>query len=161
MVKGETPPNWEDLCKYSYESSTDEAVDEAMNWLAGQDNSVVTGRDNTASTAPMMGSPGQRISDPFALLPDQQDVNSTTNGNATSTLHANSEGERDHPLQRSSTKRVRDASDDVISRKRVAAEVGAVRMDQIRTLNVSVDVGVDVGDVKVEMAVGQNLWIKF
>ena len=36
-----------------------------------------------------------------------------------------------------------------------------VRMDQMRTLNVSVDVGVDVGDVKVEMAVGQNLWIKF
>ena len=36
-----------------------------------------------------------------------------------------------------------------------------VMMDQMRTLNVSVDVGVDVGDVKVEMAVGQNLWIKF
>ena len=36
-----------------------------------------------------------------------------------------------------------------------------VRMDQIRTLNISVDVGVAVGDVNVEMAVGQNLWIKF
>ena len=87
MVKGETPPNWEDLCKYSYESSTDEAVDhQAMDWLAGQDDSVVSGRDNPASTAPMMGSSGQRISDPFAPLPDQQDVNSTNNGNATSTL---------------------------------------------------------------------------
>ena len=125
MVKGETPPNWEDLCKHSFESSTDEAVDQAMDWLAGQDDGVATGRDNTASTAPMMGSPGQRISDPFAPLPDQQDVNSANNGNATSTLHGNSEGERDHLSQRSSTKRVRDASDDMIRRKRVAAEVGA------------------------------------
>ena len=43
----------------------------------------------------------------------------------------------------------------------IGKQVKIVRMDQIRTLNVSVDVGVDVGDVKVEMAVGQNLWIKF
>ena len=96
---------------------TDEAVDLAMDWLAGHDDGVVTGSGTAASTAPMMGSPSQRITDPFAHLPDQPVANSTNNGNATSTLNAASGGDGGHSLQRSSVKRSIDASNDAVSNK--------------------------------------------
>lgn len=36
MEKGEVPPNWEDLCRNSYESAEDDAVADAIQYLSSQ-----------------------------------------------------------------------------------------------------------------------------
>ena len=36
MECGEVPPNWDDLCRLSGESATDESVDLALEWISGQ-----------------------------------------------------------------------------------------------------------------------------
>jgi hypothetical protein len=40
MERGEVPPNWDDLCRLSAESATDESVDLALEWMSGQQMDV-------------------------------------------------------------------------------------------------------------------------
>jgi hypothetical protein len=40
MERGEVPPNWDDLCRLSAESATDESIDLALEWMAGQQMDV-------------------------------------------------------------------------------------------------------------------------
>ena len=70
MERGELPPNWADLCQHSYESSTDESVDLALEWLAGQEiNNDVVEEGYTSSGQPIvMGGASTRISDPFCSI---------------------------------------------------------------------------------------------
>jgi len=106
MEKGERPPNWEDLCRRNAESSTDESVDLAQEWLSGMTD--VVGTDGT-----IVGRPnglGSRITDPYAVLPAQAQpagdylIASTDLTNVSSNLDTASEGERSH-LSSSSRKR--------------------------------------------------------
>ena len=105
MERGELPPNWADLCQHSYESSTDESVDLALEWLAGQEitNDVVEEGYTSSGQPIVMGGASTRISDPFAVLPDQHPATSaSTSPNVNSTLETVSEGESEHSSSQSS-----------------------------------------------------------
>ena len=93
MERGEVPPNWDDLCRLSAESATDESVDLALEWMSGQQMDV----DEDGHLIPVM----DRISNPFDIVPDQHDIrvsdSRTVDTNDVSATHgAASEGEREH-----------------------------------------------------------------
>ena len=77
MEKGEVPPNWEDLCRNSYESAEDDAVADAIQYLSSQ-----TGAEQAPTTeASSLSAPLEAVvrtaaedplSDPFATSFDQQ-----------------------------------------------------------------------------------------
>jgi hypothetical protein len=88
MERGEVPPNWDDLYWNSSESAPDEEFDKAVEWISGAEDVGKGG--NTDSN---------RITDPFAVVPDQLSGNANSNStetDVTSTLSTASEGERSH-----------------------------------------------------------------
>jgi hypothetical protein len=93
MERGEVPPNWDDLCRLSAESATDESIDLALEWMSGQQMDV----DEDGHLVPLQ----DRISNPFDIVPDQHGarVSDTplVNSNDVSATHgAASEGECRH-----------------------------------------------------------------
>jgi len=67
MEKGERPPNWDGLCRLNAESSTDESVDLALEWLSGMTDVVDT--DGYVRGESLGGA--SRITDPYAVVTDQ------------------------------------------------------------------------------------------
>ena len=67
MERGDTPPNWADLYRYSSEFSTDESVNLALEWISGMVSHIVKyGMPGSTSS-----STANRITDPFAVVDDQ------------------------------------------------------------------------------------------
>ena len=48
--KGEVPPNWEDICRNSYESAKDDVVASALNYLAGETGAEQAQVDEVTNT---------------------------------------------------------------------------------------------------------------
>ena len=73
MEKGEVPPNWEDLCRNSYESAEDDAVADAIQYLPSQAGAEQAPTSVTAqwlsATSEAVGPPAAKdpLSDPFAV----------------------------------------------------------------------------------------------
>ena len=66
MERGETPPNWDDFCRYSAESSTDESVDLALECISGMVSDVVNGGIPCSTSS----STSNRITKPFSVVND-------------------------------------------------------------------------------------------
>eukprot|EP00984_Skeletonema_dohrnii_P038985 scaffold42830_cov222-Skeletonema_dohrnii-CCMP3373.AAC.3 len=78
MERGEVPPNWEDLCRNSYESAEDESVADAIKYLTSQTGPV---QATTTESALSLGAPSEAaaraatedpLSNPFAVSFDRQ-----------------------------------------------------------------------------------------
>lgn len=109
MEKGERPPNWVDLCRQNAESSTDESVDLALEWLSGMTD--VDGKDsNVGEASQAMGS---KLTDPFAVVFDQaqhaggnKPQETENNSDVSRNLITASEGEELSPSSLQSRKRL-------------------------------------------------------
>ena len=88
MEKGEVPPNWEDLCRNSYESAEDDAVADAIQYLSSEtgaeqaETSVMAQSLSAPLEAVVRTAAENPLSDPFAESFDQQ---SRDNSNPRST----------------------------------------------------------------------------
>jgi len=78
LEKGEVPPNWEDLCRNSYEPAEDDAVADAIQYLSSQTS---TEQAPTTVMAQSLSAPLEAVvrtaaenplSDPFAVSFDRQ-----------------------------------------------------------------------------------------
>ena len=93
MERGEVPPNWDDLCRLSAESATDESVDLALEWMSGQQMDV----NEDGDLIPIQ----DKISNPFGIVSDQYDTEADKlrvdfSNDIRTTLGTASEGERNH-----------------------------------------------------------------
>jgi hypothetical protein len=75
MERGEVPPNWEDLCRNSYESAEDESFDKAVEYLSQHTSGIDSSSGGSSIQVPVAESVSH-LNDPFAVAPDQ--LNSTT-----------------------------------------------------------------------------------
>ncbi|KAL7496856.1 hypothetical protein ACHAWT_005049 [Skeletonema menzelii] len=94
MERGEVPPNWEDLCRHSFESAEDESVAAALNYLSSWTGTEQVQKVEEATSLDALSELAVRavskdpLSDPFAVSFDQQPSNlisSSTNLNHRST----------------------------------------------------------------------------
>ena len=69
MEKGEVPPNWEDLCRNSYESAEDDEVADAIQYLSSQTEASSLSAPSEAVVRTAAEDP---LSDPFATSFDRQ-----------------------------------------------------------------------------------------
>jgi len=95
MERGGVPPNWDDLCRLSAESATDESVDLALKWMSEQQMDV----NEDGDLIPIQ----DKISNPFGIVSDQYDTEADKlrvdfSNDISTTLGTASEGERDHSL---------------------------------------------------------------
>jgi len=81
MERGEVPPHWPQLCKYSTELSTDEEFSLSMDWLLSRaDVREDTSDPNALDDPPItrrsqdLDSDRNRITSPFDIISDQSDV---------------------------------------------------------------------------------------
>ncbi len=93
MVRGEVPPNWDDLCRLSAESATDESVDFVLEWMSGQQMDV----NEDGDLIPIQ----DKISNLFGIVFGQYDTEADKlrvdfSNDISTTLSTASEGERDH-----------------------------------------------------------------
>jgi len=93
MECGEVPPNWDDLCRLSAESATDESVDLELKWMSGQQMDV----DEDGDLIPIQ----DKILNPFGIVSDQYDTKADKlhvdfSNDIRTTLGTASKGERDH-----------------------------------------------------------------
>ena len=99
MERGEVPPNWEDLCRNSYESAEDESVADAIKYLTSQIGPV---QDTTTESAHPLGAPSEAavraatedpLSDPFAVSFDRQLSSNMNPSSTNSPYRSASEGD--------------------------------------------------------------------
>ena len=90
MRAASLPPNWEDLVKNSSEISTTEEYDLAETWANEIDS------ENEISLGQSAGPSSTKITDPFAILPDQATDGefSQVQANSSSDTVQSSEGEK-------------------------------------------------------------------
>ena len=78
MERGEVPPNWEDLCRNSYESAEDESFDKAVEYLSQQTTGIDSRSLGGSSVQVPVTESVSHLNDPFAVAPDQlHSTNST------------------------------------------------------------------------------------
>ena len=77
MERGEVPPNWEDLYRFSKELATEAEFTLAREWLESG-STVLEGGDSRPLVMPDTGAPDSAvqdaITDPFDIMPDEDGV---------------------------------------------------------------------------------------
>ena len=92
MERGEVPPNWEDLCRNSYESAEDVDFDKAVEHL--QATSGGTHQSLRESWAQVPSEPVTHMNDPFAVGSDQSNYRNP--GDNSSAISAGSNANQQH-----------------------------------------------------------------
>lgn len=119
MERGEVPPNWEDLCRNSYESAEDVDFDKAVEYIqqtsGGSHRSFSESLSESRAQVPP-SEPVTHMNDPFAIGSDQSNSNSSNTSTAVlagrnaTHQHSASEGEQSHSTNPHSSLESQDAA---------------------------------------------------